>query len=403
MTASMTTAAGILKEVYEGDVNDQLQNDITFSKRIEQSSEDIFETPGGKYVVFPLRVKRNHGISYRDENTQLAPARRQGYLQAIESLRHGYGRIRLTGQLMELAETNEQSFMSGATAEIDGIKEDLARDVNRIMVGNRAAFNTVGATGIITRLTATTTGTSLTVDDSFQLEVDMVIDVVDNSGVPVAGGTGRVITSITSATVVVVDSAVAGATSGNNICRTGNFNKEPYGILPLVNNSGTVHAINSATAGNEVWQATVDTSTTTLTEGAMIGMQDNVRRKSGKYCTAIFCSLGVRRAYFNLLTTLRRYNEPKEWTGGLVGLAFNGGKELPVIDVVDFPLKHMLFLNEKEVKIYRPRSWYWADKDGDMFKWVNDYDAWEALMKQYWQVVTHQRNAHGLFTNITEG
>jgi predicted small metal-binding protein len=37
-----------------------------------------------------------------------------------------------------------------------------------------------------------------------------------------------------------------------------------------------------------------------------------------------------------------------------------------------------------------------------MFKWVSGYDAWEAMIKQYWQVVTHQRNAHGLMTNITE-
>ena len=334
--------------------------------------------------------------------TQLAPARRQGYASAIESLRNGYGQCRISGQLMDLADTNPKAFINGAEAEIDRMKEDLARDCNRIMVGNRAAFNVVGATGIITRLTATTAGTTLTVADSFQVEVDMVIDIVDNAGVPVAGGAGRVVTSVPTATTFVVDAAVTGATNGNNVSRSGNFNKEPYGILPLVDNTGTVHGINSATAGNEYWQATVDVATTTLLESSMISMCDSIVKKSGKKPTAIFTSQGVRRTYFNLLTTLRRYNEPKEWAGGLVGLSFMYDKEMPIVVDVDFPLKHMLFLNEKEVKIYRPKPWSWQDKDGNMFKWVQGYDAWEAMIKQYWQVVTHQRNAHGLLTNLTE-
>ena len=46
MSATMTTAAGILKEVYEGGVNDQLQSSAVTHKRVEQTSEDIFEGAG---------------------------------------------------------------------------------------------------------------------------------------------------------------------------------------------------------------------------------------------------------------------------------------------------------------------------------------------------------------------
>jgi hypothetical protein len=402
MTATMTTAAGILKEVYEGGVNDQLQHEAVTHKRIEATSEDIFENAGGKWTVFPVRTKRNHGISYRDENTQLAPARRQGYAYARESLCSGYGQVRITGQLMDLADTNEKAFINGAEAEIDRMKEDLARDCNRIIVGNRTAFAAVGSTGIITRIDANSVSTTLTVEDSFQLEVDMVIDIVDNSGVPVAGGVGRVITGVPSATTVTVDSAVAGAVIDNNIVRTGNFGKEPYGVLPLVGTTGTIHQINSGTTGNEYWQSVVDTTTTTLTEASMIKVMDDVKKKAGKAPTAIFTSQGCRRTYYNIMALLRRYTEHKTFEGGLVGMVFTYDKELPLVVDVDFPTKHMLFLNEKEVRIYRPKPWSWQDKDGNMFKWVSGYDAWEAMIKQYWQVVTHQRNAHGLMTNITE-
>src|SRR6187431_354804 len=101
MSATMTTINGILKEVYEGQVRDQLQSEDVAMKRIERSSEGVFETPGGKYVVFPVRKSRNAGISYRSEGVALAAAGSQGYAQAQETLRYGYGRAKFTGQVME--------------------------------------------------------------------------------------------------------------------------------------------------------------------------------------------------------------------------------------------------------------------------------------------------------------
>ena len=402
MSATMTTVAGILKEVYEGDVRDQVAGSEVTIKRVTKSSEGIFDTAGGKYVVFPVRKNRNHGISYRAENAQLAAARRQGYAQAQESLKYGYGRIRLTGQLIELAKTNAQAFMNAADGEIEGMKTDLIRDSNRIAVGNRAAFAAHGFTGVIARSTAISSGSTITCDSTQNIEVDMFIDFVDNTGAAVSGGTGLTVTSVTNDTTFVVSASVAGVVVGTNIVRSGNWANEPYGLNHLLSASGTIHGINSATAGNEYWRSTVDSTTTTLTEAPMISMCDTIRRKSGKHITAIFMSLGVRRSYFNLMTSLRRYNEVKEWTGGLVGLAFNYEKEVPVVTDIDLQTGQALFVNEGEITVYRNKEWYWADDDGSMLKYVHDYDAWEALMKQYWQVVTHQRNAHGVMTAVTE-
>jgi len=401
MTATLTTVNGILKEVYEGDINDQLESEKILMKRIEQSSAGVFENAGGKYVVFPLRTGRNHGISYRDENIQLADAGRQKYAQAQEMLKYGYGRVYLTGQLIELARTNQQSFANAADREMTGLKDDLSRDENRISWGHYQA-TTVGFTGVISRCTAAVTGTTLTAPTYGILEPGMKVDFVDNTGTPVTGGTGRTITAaLPYSTSVTVDSSVT-SVIGTNIVRSGNFGKEPYGILQLIDNLGTVHNINSATAGNEYWRSTVDASTTTLSEAAMIANCDGVRRLSGSRITAIFASLGVRRAYFNLMTSLRRYNEPKEWTGGLVGLAFNYEKEVPVVTDTMCPPNTMIGINEAEIKKYRTKPWYFADDDGTVLKYVHNFDAWEALMKQYWQLVTHQRNAHWKMTTVTE-
>lgn len=400
--ATLTTVNGILKEVYEGDINEQLNNEKVLLKRIESSSEGVFETAGGKYVVFPVRNRRNQGISYRSEGIQLADAGQQGYAATQETLRYGYGRVKLTGQVMELAKTNVQAFANAADREMVGLKDDLVKDANRIAWGHFQQM-TVGITGIISRCTGgNITSATITAPTYGIIEPGMIIDVTDNTGTPVAGGTGLVVaTAVPYASSFTVTTTLTTAT-GNNVVRTGNANKEPYGILGLIDTTGTVHNINSATAGNEYWQSTVDSSTTTLSESAMITNCDSIRRKGGKMPTAIFGSLGCRRAYFNLCTQLRRYNEPKSFSGGLIGLAFNYEKEIPFVADVEAPPSHIVFLTESELKVYRTKAWYFDDTDGNVFKYVTNYDQWEALMKQYWQLVTHQRNAHAKMTTVTE-
>lgn len=395
MTATMTTVNGILKEVYEPDIHDQLSNERVTLKRIERTSDGVHDDAvGGKYVVFPVRHTRNHGISYRAENAQLAAAGRQGYTAATETLKYGYGRVRLTGPVMALAEKNFQSFASALDREMDGIKQDLSRDENRIAYGHIASAT---ATGIIAQVTATATAAQQTVDTTDQLEVGMIVDQV-NAGTPVAGGTAVTIVSIDSAVLVTFSASVTGV-SGNHVVRTGNWANEPNGLNKIVDSTGTLHGIASTTG---YWQSIEDGATTTLTEIAMVARCDDVYRKTGAQISAIFSSLGVRRSYFNLMLSLRRYNEPKEFSGGLVGLAFNYGKEVPVVADRDCPAKNMFGLTEKEITIYRDKEWYWEDTDGSTFKWVHDYDAFEALMKQYWQMGTHVRGAHWKMTNITE-
>lgn len=404
MPATLTTVNGILKEVYEGDINNQLNEEKVLMKRIESSTEGVFENAGGKYVVFPVRKSRNQGISYRAEGGQLAAAGQQGYAATQESLKYGYGRVRLTGQVMELAKTNVQAFANAADQEMTGMKNDLVKDSNRIAWGHfqQMAIGT-GLTGVISRCTgAGIASATITAPTYGTIEAGMIIDLVDNTGTAVSGGTGLVVaTAVPYASSFTITTTVTSAT-GNNVVRSGNAGKEPYGILGLIDTVGTVHNINSATAGNEYWQSMVDTTTTTLTEVAMIAVCDGVRRKGGKRVSAIFASLGCRRAYFNLCTQLRRYNEPKEFSGGLIGLAFNYEKEIPVVSDVDAPPNHIVFITESEIKEYRTKPWYFDDTDGNVMKYVIDYDQWEALMKQYWQLVTHQRNAHGKMTNVTE-
>lgn len=398
MSATLTTVSAILKEIYEGNVNDQLNSERITMKRIERTAEGTnSDAVGGKYVVFPVRVSRNSGISYRAENTQLAAAGRQGLAPAQETLKYGYGRVRLTGQLIALAESNTQAFTSAMDLEMDGLKDDILKDENRIAYGH---LDAAVASGIKAKATGASSGSTVTVDSTDHLEAGMVIDIT-NAGTPVAGGTALVVSAVLTSTTFTVTGGPPTVASGNYVSRTGDYNQEPTGLNKIVDSTGALHALDPATQPK--WASYEDSSTTTLTELSMIRVMDEVRRSGGKIPTAIFTSLGVRRAYWNLMTSLRRYNEPKQFDGGLTGLSFMyGEKDLPLVADPDCNAKQMFFIHEPDIKVWRDKQWYWEDRGGSVLQWITDYDAFEAMMKQYWQVGTHQRNAHGKMTNITE-
>lgn len=393
MPATMTTVDGILKEVYGPRLINQLQNETLAIKRLEKTSDGVVETAGGKYVDFPLKVKRNTGISYRNEMEQLGNPGEQGYAEVHVPLRYGYGRLRISGQAMDLAETNYQAFASALDGEVDGLKDDLAKDCNRV------AYN--DSSGLMASLTDTATSASHTVDNAQYLEIGMLVDVlVRSNGATVS--LALTINDIVGLTVTFSASFTAALTHG--VYRQGNYGREPSGFGNIVDDTSTLHGL--APASQRKWAATINANggvNRALSEALMIQTCDGIRTKSGKKPSVIFNNLGVRRAYFNLLTQQRRYTDTKEFAGGFQGLPFNYGTEIPVIEDVDARPNRMTFVYEDAITIYRTKPWHWMDKDNSIFKWVKDYDAWEALLRQYWEIGTNQRNAHGELRDLIEG
>jgi hypothetical protein len=397
MGATLTTATNILKEIYEPRIREQLQNWLKTSKRIEQTSEGVTSEVGGKYVVFPVHVKRNHGIGARLEMEQLPVAQNQGYARAQVLLSYQYGSVRLSGQSMELAQSNFQAFASVLDEEVNGIQRDLAKDFNRQVYGT-----SVGALATITGANAAAV---IPATNTQYLEVGMLVDVYDATGVTLKTAVGGVtITAITKNTNFTVSTAPGVATVNTDIVvRQGSLNREIIGLAQIVDDTAPLFNINPAT--EPLWKSVINSNggvSRALSEGLMIKMVDDVYTNGGN-TTAIFTTLGVRRAYFNLLTQQRRYCDTKDFEGGFKGLAFatdNG--EIPVITDVDCQPNRMYFINEKELKIYRESDWSFMDRDGSKWQRVIGYDAYDATLYKYCQLGTHRRNSHGKITDITE-
>lgn len=397
MVATMTTANNILKEIYEPKIREQLANWNRVTKRMEQSAENIESTVGGKYVKFATHIKRNNGIGARLEMEALPTAQNQSYAAAQVGLAYLYGSVRLSGQTFELAQTNEQAFASVLDQEINGVQTDLKRDLNRQIFGS-----SLGAMAVASG-TYTTTNTFPTALTMPYLEVGAVIDIYDSTGVTLKAS-GRNITAITANTSVTFDGAAISGVAGDIIVRTGNVTREIVGLQNIVAATGSLYGIDPATT--PVWASVVNTNSGTLralSEGLMIKLADDIYTKGGD-TTVIWTSLGVRRAYFNLLVQQRRYTNTQEFEGGFSGLAFTTDRgDIPVMADIDCNPSTMYFLNENQITVYRPQDWAFMDRDGSRFIRVIGYDAYDATVYKYMNLGCHQRNSQGLLGDITEG
>ena len=211
MPASLTTVNSITKEIYQGRIRTQLQDEVVGLKRIEKTSEGVESQVGGRYVTFPIRVRRNHGIGYRNELEQLQAGGQQGYASVRVGLKYGYGRVRLSGQLIELADTNYQAFSSAMDLEMTGLKNDIAKDSNRIFYGDgKGTIGTVDTLG--------TTVNTVDLKSTQYVEVGEQVDVLSSDGVTTRAS-NRQITAVNTTTGVITVDGAAFSTSVGDIVK----------------------------------------------------------------------------------------------------------------------------------------------------------------------------------------
>jgi hypothetical protein len=233
----------------------------------------------------------------------------------------------------------------------------------------------------------------------------MDVDILQISdGTPLTNGLDRTISTVDPdlGTVTVESGLTFDATAGTHaVYRQGNRDKEPQGLKGIVKNSGTIYGVDPSSV--PLWKSKQTAVDGALSEAHMIKMCDDINTAGG-HVTAIFTTQGVRRSWFALLSMQRRFNGSKEFDGGLVGLTFNyGNKEVPVVSDPDLrDVGRMYFLDEKNFKFYHTGDWSYMNRDGSMFKWVEDFDEYQYLMKRYYELGCKRRNTNGVLTGVEE-
>lgn len=402
MGSTLASIDATLKEVYEGDVRRQLMDETVALKRVTRSSEGVSNETNGKYVTFPVHVRRNGGLGSRNESEALPNAGQQGYAAARLALKSDYLGIELTGHSIDMSDTNPKAFAKSLDEEMERGRTDFKKDLNRQIYGN--------GSGAITTVRAVVTSTTIPVVDARLFWVGShVIDVVTAPSTVVA--TARTVTArdlTPGANTITISGAAITTVVGQLITLTGSVNREITGLGAIIANSGVLYNINPATEPE--WTSEVDSNGGTpraLSEGLMLRLVDRVRSRGGK-TTAVLTDDGSFRAYWALLSQLRGFTNTQDFSGGYKGLSFSAGaSEIPVVSDFDAPLGVMHFINEDDITFYRDEDIHWLDRDNSILKQKVDasgrYDIWQAHMVERHELGIGRRNTHAKLSDIIAG
>src|SRR5215217_4813580 len=169
MSQTLTTLAPILKEVYEGGVTPQLNDRAKAYQRIKTNSTAAKKW-GGKYVNLTIHVGRNSGIGSRNEQEPLPVAGFQDTREALVPMKYHYATVGITGQAIELANTDYQSFADSLNMEVTKIRTDVTKERNRQFFGNGS-----GARGVSS---GAPTGQTIPLSSLSQIDLNGIYDVM---------------------------------------------------------------------------------------------------------------------------------------------------------------------------------------------------------------------------------
>lgn len=402
MGSTIASIDATLKEVYEGETRRQLNDEVVALKRVQRSSEGVSNETNGKYVTFPVHVRRNGGLGSRNESEALPDAGQQGYAAARLALKSDYMGIELTGHAIDMSDEKPKAFAKALDEEMERSRVDFKKDLNRQIYGN--------GSGAITTVRAAATSTTIPVVDARLFWVGSnVIDIVTApSTVAVTGRTVIARDLTPGANTITVSGAAVTVAVGQLITLKGSVNREITGLGSIVANTGILYNINPATEPE--WTSEVDSnggSARALSESLMIRLVDRIRGRGGK-TSAILTDDGSFRAYWALLSQLRGFTNTTKFDGGYTGLSFHAGdQEIPVVSDYDAPLGVMHFLNEDDITFYRDEDIHWLNRDGTILKQKSDaggtYDIWRAWMLERHELGIGRRNTHGKITDIIPG
>jgi hypothetical protein len=406
MSANLTTLSDILKEYYLGPVAEQLNNEVLLLSRLESRSEDLV----GKRAYVPLHHGRSGGIGARAEGVALPAAGRQDYDKAVYDLKYLYGRVEVTGPSMAKTKNETGAFLQALKSELDGIRNDLKKDLARQVYGNGSGV--VGTVSADAANSTTVAYVGTEVIRKGQLYPGFVATIYDASATADLANTHTVSSVDLSAGTVTFSAAVGATFAANDTIRragvatyspaegnTYSLSDEIDGIRRIVADSATALGGITPTGANSWWDnQRVAVSGALTLEAIQKGL--NLARIAGGMPTSVITSLGVQREFYDLLDQAVQYTNPESlnYAAGFKTLSYNG---LPIIADIDAPYGKMYIMDEATMKVFSDQDWHFLDADGMTLRQVTGYDKFEAIMARYMNIGATRRNNQVVLTGIT--
>ena len=418
-TASLSTVDAILKDDYK-DYIDQLNNALFLISQVETRKDTVV----GRIARHAIHLGRSSGVGARAEGGTLPTASSQAYATVPVPVRYVYGRIQLSGPTIRQAVTDRGAFIDALDAEMQGIRNDAMKDVNRQLWGtsNGVIAQCGTTTSATTVVLASTTG-SAALRQLFN-DGGMVVDIGPVAS-PSTVASARTVSSVDIANKTFAISGAAITTSSSHfVFRTGaggassntgapgDGQIELTGVQTIVDDSAVLHTINPSSQPN--WKAYVNSNSgtnRTVSETLITGSIMKTLAASGKKPNLLVSAEGVHMSVANLFLSLKRNMEQTQLKGGYAGIQYfapsvsGKGDEGPTTLYCDFdcPSNRLYGIHTESLVWHQVgEGWQFMDMDGAVMNRKPDLDAYEATLYSYCELAAKQRNSHFVIKDLTE-
>lgn len=395
--ASESSVSAILKEVYPGAIEDELNNEIALWAILDKESVTL--DGQGQRIVRPFRVNRNQGMGARNDTDLLPLPGNQQLTNAKINMSSNYLVGQITGRVIRTSYGTDAAFENALEEEIRFSLTDVPNEIGRQLFNGAGQLTTTNGT--------VTASTSVVVVSTQYLAVGMYVEfwlvaanqTTNDAGLP-TGQTGTLITAVNNATnTITVTTAQASITSGATVARSQNntaatTTKELVGLDTIIDDNTDYPGLAYFTANRATFPVLYGNrfnAAGSLSENLMQQGFDAARQIGGGIIDLIVCDYATRRTYSNLLASLKRYplegvNAP-QFAGGLdvsqdlrtqmgEGLSFSGAAMIPSRQA---PPKKMWMLDTDSFKLFQQSEIEWV-MNGDTVLHpllVNSQDAYK--------------------------
>ena len=416
-TQNLSGIDALLENVYKGPVVEQLNQETQMLTRIQKTNANDMGRFAGRQLIFPVHSSRNRGRGSVTDGGQLPAAGTQGTLDGIVTMKYFSGAVEISDQAVLQSAQDPGSFVKGLSFEADNCKQDLQKDVQRIVFGT--------GDGLLASCTTTqATVNTFAVDSGQYVSVGDPVDViVRSSGATGTGAVGRTVTAVSftgsanNANQANANITISGGTiSVDNtygVYVSGDRVQESDGLRNITSTGRTLHQINSST--NPFWDSNIkDFGQAMPSEDAIMQLVQTIRLRSGTTPDLAVFTLGGQRRLANTFSGIRRYNDnhATNLDGGYDAITISaGGRPLAITADVDCPVGQGFLLNTNSLAWSELSQPHWlTSPDGGGMQWyLKDGSALgtKARVWQGWLVwdavlTCVAPNRNGRFININD-
>ena len=401
MGETLTNLDGILKDVYQNVVTEQIAMFSPIADKFEEVTEFEFD---GRLAREAAIMSLNEGVGAVAEAANLPVAGNFDPQQFTIKMKYVYGSFQMTKQMMESAMTSKGAFKNAMNYSMDSLIRNIKRERARMIwgygAGVMAILNGTMATSTTTlALTAPGGVTGSTGATRFMRKNMYLAQVAATSGTFIQA-LNQISAVSTTGTSVTVGAIAASAASGDFVVRSNiaspttladtNYNNEPMGLLGLIDN-GTYNYTVSGLSRTTYPQlnSRVQASVGALSLDAIQQNFDVADQLGDAEITDLACHHSVRRAYLALLEADRRYTagDLSKPDGGTVAAKKRSSKsyvtfgDVPIIEDKYAPYGSLFGLDNRYFKKYVQIKGEWANESGAILRQVTGQDVWTAFYR----------------------